>query len=66
MIRNKLCFLIVDQAKNTLLIPADDSYMSDCLQIALKYHSDSIKQHGTFKELDKTIHDYIRGLDYEN
>ena len=66
MSKNKLCFLIVDQAKNTLLIPADNSYMSDCLRIAIKDYSGSIKQHNTFKELDKTIRDYIRGSGYEN
>lgn len=54
-------FLIVDQAKNTLYMPADNSYFSDCLKYALKEYGKNVKEHSTFKDLDKTIHNYIKG-----
>lgn len=66
MSKNKFYFLVVDQAKNVLYIPCDASYVSRCLQDACsKYikESELIKQHNTLKELDKTIHDYIKGCD---
>lgn len=54
-------FLIVDQAKNTLYIPADNSYFYDCFSDAIKLYGQRIKEHRTFKDLDKTIHNYIKG-----
>lgn len=66
MSKNKFYFLVVDQAKNVLYIPCDDSYVSCCLQDACyKYAKESelVKRHNTLKELDKTIHDYIKGAD---
>ena len=58
------CFLVIDQAKNVLYIPCDDSYISCCFQDAVAEYvkdSDLIKQHKTLKELDQTIHNYIKG-----
>lgn len=66
MSKNKFYFLVVDQAKNVLYIPCDDSYISCCLKDACKKYikdSELVKQHKTLKELDKTIHDYIKGCD---
>lgn len=54
-------FLIVDQCKNTFYIPADNSYFNDCLSDALIKNAQNIKEHKTFKELDKTIHNYVKG-----
>lgn len=69
MVKNKFCFLIVDSAKNVLYIPLDGSYTSCCLKDACyKYAKDSelVKRHKNLRELDKTIHDYIKGLDDDN
>lgn len=54
-------FLIVDPEKNTLYIPVDNSYFSDCLNYALHEYGQNVREHKTFKELDKTIHNYIKG-----
>ena len=54
-------FLIVDKCKNTICVPADESYVVDSLDYAIKKYGLNIKRHKTFKELDKTIHDYVKG-----
>lgn len=59
-------FLIVDQAKNTLYIPVDNSYFSDCLKYALKEYGKNVKEHKTFKDLDKTIHNYVKEVNNED
>lgn len=55
-------FLLIDQQKNTVIIPVDDSDFVEFLRYKTNGPNilDNVRQHSTMKELDTDVRAYLK------
>lgn len=55
----KRCFLLIDQKKNVCCIPVNDRGLLQIIHQII-HENYPILPHSTLKELDQTIHEYVK------